>query len=181
MLVHRNDISPSVLSNPAAAPMQQIRFVTVLKAVGVAHDGTTGMKAPVVVVQIKDEGIEDVELVRKEVRSSPQVAAVAPVEVTVSAPVPATVTVTMRAQNAFPSPLRSPAPTPKPRERSVEMSPVRKKRKRGLEAGVIAGSDEEDSDEGWESGLDDDGLGVALLTPLEDGVQVGFVKPAAGG
>lgn len=179
LLVHRNDISPSALSDPSSTPISQIRFVTVLKANGIAHGTETTTKdAPVVVIQIQDEGINDVGLVKKSKNTTPPASAPA----SVSAPTPAT-TITLRAYTFPPSPvipttpIKSPALSPLgPRERS----PVRKKRKRGLEAGVIAGSDEEDSDEEWEGGLDDDGLGVELPTPGE-GMLGGFVKPAVSG
>lgn len=179
LLVHRNDISPSALSDPSSTPISQIRFVTVLKANGIAHSiETTTKDTPVVVIQIQDEGINDVGLVEKSKNTAPPASAPA----SVSAPAPAA-TITLRA-NTFPpspviptTPMKSPALSPLgPRERS----PVCKKRKRGLEAGVIAGSDEEDSDEEWEGGLDDDGLGAELPTPGE-GMLGGFMKPAVSG
>lgn len=185
LLIHRNDISPSALSDPASTPISQIRFVTVLKANGVAHDAeTTTKNAPVVVLQIQEEGIDDVGLVRKSKHSTPPASAPASVSVSesVSAPVRAP-TVTLRAHTFPPSPvapttpMRSPTLSPlRPREKS----PLCRKRKRGLEAGVIADSDEEDSDEEWESGLDDDGLGAELSTPGERELG-GFVKPAVSG
>lgn len=179
LLVHRNDISPSALSDSSSTPISQIRFVTVLKANGIAHGTETTTKdAPVVVIQIQDEGINDVGLVKESKNTTPPASAPA----SVSAPAPAA-TITLRAYTFPPSPvipttpMKSPALSPLgPRE----ISPVRKKRKRGLEAGVIAGSDEEDSDEEWEGGLDDDGLGVELPTPGE-GMLGGFVKPAVSG
>lgn len=176
LLVHRNDISPSALSDPSSTPISQIRFVTVLKMNGTAHGTETTTKdAPVVVLQIQDQGIDDVGLTRKSKNMTPP----ASTPVSVSAPEP-TATLTLR-ENTFPAapitPMRLPALSPLgPRERS----PVRKKRKLGLEAGVIAGSDEEDSDEEWESGLDDDGLGAELPMPGE-GMLGGFVKPAVSG
>jgi hypothetical protein len=48
-------------------------------------------------------------------------------------------------------------------------SPVKRKRKRGLAAGVIPGSDEDEDDEevySWESGPEDDGLGVSVGYPM---------------
>lgn len=179
LLVHRNDISPSALSDPSSTPISQIRFITVLKTNGIAHGTETTTKdAPVVAIQIQDEGIDDVGLVKKSKNMTPPASAPA----SVSAPAPAA-TITLRA-NTFPpspmiptTPMRSPALSPLGPSGG---SPVRRKRKRGLEAGEIAGSDEEDSDEEWESGLDDDGLGAELPTPGE-GILGGFVKPAVSG
>lgn len=177
LLIHRNDIPPSALSDPASVSISQLRFVTILKANGVLHDPeSTKTKAPVVVLQIQEGGIEDVELVKNSLPSPP-------------ASVPtATVAVTVRAHDLLPLPITSRSPLKSPLRSPVlsslessERSPVRKKRKRGLEAGVIAGSDEEDSEEEWESGLDDDGLGAELLTPVEGGALGGFVKPAVIG
>lgn len=172
LVIHRNDISPSALSDPSSTPISQIRFVIVLKANGITHDAeNTTKNAPIVVLQIQDGGIDDVGLVRRGRNETPP--ASAPASVSTSAPA---VTATLRA-NTFPpssvaptTPMRLPALSP---PGSRETSPVRKKRKLGLEAGVIAGSDGEDSDEGWESGLDDNGLGTELLMPRES------VKPAS--
>lgn len=185
LLVHRNDISSSALSDPSSTPISQIRFVTVLKANGIPHDPENNMKnapnAHIVVLQIQDGGIDDVGLVRKSRDGTPP--ASAPASMSTPAPAPAhTATVNLRANTFPPSPVapapkRSPALPPlEPRERS----PVHKKRKRGLEAGVIAGSEGEDSDEEWESGLDDGGLGAELPTP-EEGALGGVMKPMTGG
>lgn len=175
LVIHRNDISPSALSDPSSTPISQIRLVTVLKANGITHDAeNTTKNAPIVVLQIKNGGIDDVELVRRSRNGTPPASAPA----RVSTPTPA-VTATLRADTFPPSsvapttPIRLPALSPLG---SRERSPVRKKRKLGLEAGVIAGSDGEDSDEEWESGLDDDGLGMELPTPRDGG---GSMKPAA--
>lgn len=175
LLVHRNDISPSALSDPSSTPISQIRFVTVLKANGIPHDAENNMKnvpnVPIVVLQIQDEGIDDVGLVRRSKNGTPPASAPA----SMSAPVPAhapayTATVSLRANTFPPSPvaLTTPKRSPVlPPLEPCERSPVHKKRKRGLEAGVIAGSEGEDSDEEWESGLDDDVLGVELPTSEE--------------
>ncbi|RPA90082.1 P-loop containing nucleoside triphosphate hydrolase protein [Choiromyces venosus 120613-1] len=76
--------------------------------------------------------------------------------------------------------------------------PRRQKRKRGLEAGVIPGSDEEDGDESevggeeeepaeemyqWEEGTEDDGMGAAIKSPARDSQNnsQGFTKVGVNG
>lgn len=82
----------------------------------------------------------------------------------------AAVTMTVRTRTSPPSPVGSKSPV---------RSPIRKKRKRGVEAGVVPGSDEEDSEEEWGSGLDDDGLGAELPTANVE-QNVGFTTLGVG-
>ena len=77
-------------------------------------------------------------------------------------------------------------------------SPVKRKRKRGIETGVIPGSDEEEEEEEeeeedeeeekerekvhtWEPALSGDGVGAAAQPPVEKDEQVDFAQAAAEG
>lgn len=208
LYIHRNSISPSKLANPDSVPIQQIRFISILKGNGKTyHDFESGIegKVVIVIVQIHDGGISDVELLgpltpaptRPTLKDKRVLFSESP-DATPSAsplaklseeadpdPDPSQVSAippeTPAAQSPPPTPppLSPPPPSPSysaaftPRSQSLVAtgSPEPKRRKTGLELGVVRGSDEEDTDEDWsdeEGGLDDGGAPVKMTAAAAD-------------
>ncbi|KAI5841158.1 P-loop containing nucleoside triphosphate hydrolase protein [Morchella snyderi] len=211
LYIHRNSITPSKLANPDSVPIQQIRFVSILKGNGTSyHDFESGIegKVAIVIVQIHDGGISDVELLgpltstptlpisKQKIQflsqspdTTPSASPLAKLseidpdlsQISAIPPPPET----PFAQSPLPtsSPLSPPPPSPSysaaftPRSQSLVVtgSPEHKRRKTGLELGVVRGSDEEDTDEDWsdeEGALDDGGAPVKVMTAADtDGVN----------
>lgn len=208
LYIHRNSISPPKLANPDSVPIQQIRFVSILKGNGKTyHDFESGIegKVAIVIVQIHDGGISDVELLgpltpaptRPTLKDKRVVFSESPGATPSASPLvklseeadpnpdPSQVSAippempTAQSPPHTSSPLSPPPPSPSysaaftPRSQSLVVtgSPEPKRRKTGLELGVVRGSDEEDTDEDWsdeEGGLDDCGAPVKVTAAAAD-------------